>query len=122
MTEELADLDLADVVQVKLVIEPETLTARTDRHARDHRDLVATVAMADDRCLSARGPRSEHVGDQEEPRFVAEYDVGAQPSGVFFTLGQTWRFHRRIASSSRSMARRSGFWWLQPMPCISRPT
>jgi hypothetical protein len=36
--------------------------------------------------------------------------VGAQPCGVFFTRGHWRRCQRAIASSSRSSARRSGFW------------
>jgi hypothetical protein len=35
--------------------------------------------------------------------------VGTQPRSVFFTLGQCFRFHRSIFSSSRSKALRSGF-------------
>jgi hypothetical protein len=40
--------------------------------------------------------------------------MGAQPCGVFFTRGQSVRFQHSMAASSRSTARRSGFWWLQP--------
>jgi hypothetical protein len=40
--------------------------------------------------------------------------VGTQPVGVFFIRGQSWRFHCSMRFSSRSMARRSGFWWLHP--------
>jgi hypothetical protein len=48
--------------------------------------------------------------------------VRTQPRGVFFTRGQTVRFHSAIACSLRSAARRSGFWWLQPNWCRSLPT
>jgi hypothetical protein len=48
--------------------------------------------------------------------------MGCQPCGVFFTRGQTDRFHVVTAASSRSTARRSGFWWLQPIWCKSLPT
>jgi hypothetical protein len=41
--------------------------------------------------------------------------MGCQPCGVFFTRGQTDRFHSAMAASLRSTARRSGFWWLQPI-------
>jgi hypothetical protein len=41
--------------------------------------------------------------------------MGRQPRGVFFTRGQTDCFHSAMAASLRSMARRSGFWWLQPI-------
>jgi hypothetical protein len=48
--------------------------------------------------------------------------VGRQPCGVFFTRGQTVRFHSAMAVSLRSTARRSGFWWLQPIWWRSFPT
>ncbi len=109
VTKELADFHLADVVEVETVIEPQSLTLGAHRDARDDRHLVPAVAMPDDRRLAARSPGTQDVGDQEEPRFVAENEVGAQPSGVFFTLGHSSRFQRAITRSSRSTARRSGF-------------
>jgi hypothetical protein len=48
--------------------------------------------------------------------------MGCQPCGVFFTAGQTDRFHSAIATSLRSTARRSGFWGLQLSWCRSLPT
>jgi hypothetical protein len=48
--------------------------------------------------------------------------VGRQPCGVFFTRGQLDRFHSAMASSLRSRARRSGFWWLHPIWWRSLPT
>jgi hypothetical protein len=48
--------------------------------------------------------------------------MGCQPCGVFFTAGQTDCFQSVMAASSRSMARRSGFWWLHPSWCRSLPT
>jgi hypothetical protein len=81
-----------------------------------------TVAMAQLRRLAAGRPGAAHGGDQEEARFVREDKVGAQPRGVFFTRGQTSRFQRSIARSSRSRARRSGFCGLHPRAWSRRPT
>jgi hypothetical protein len=47
--------------------------------------------------------------------------VGAQPCGVFFTRGQSFRFQRSMAPSSRSKARPSGFWGDQLIRCRSLP-
>jgi hypothetical protein len=47
--------------------------------------------------------------------------MGAQPSSVFLTRGQSFRFQRWMASSSRSRARVSGFWRVQPRLCVGRP-
>jgi len=109
VAQELADLDLADVLQMKAVIQAQALAAGADRDARDDRDLVAPSVMAADGGVAARGPGAQHRGDQQEPRFVDEDEVGAQPRGVFFTRAHSLRFQRSIASSSRSSARCSGF-------------
>jgi hypothetical protein len=72
------------------------------------------MPVAQQRCVAARRPGAEHGGREHEARFVYEDEVGPQPKGVFFTRGQVFRFQRAIAGSSRSRARRSGFWQLQP--------
>jgi len=51
---------------------------------------------------------------------VDEYQVGAQPWSVFFTLSQSVAFHFWMAASLRSNARRSGFWGLQSRACRVR--
>ena len=122
MAEEEAHFLLPDVAEPKLVIEAEMLSLRTDGDSRDHGDSLAPIRMAQDRGLAPRGPGLDHVGDQQEPRFVGEDEVGAQPRSVFFTRGQSFCFQRSMACSSRSSARRSGFWWLQFRLCINRPT
>src|SRR5512136_63387 len=93
-----------------------------DGNPRDSRDPVMTISMKHDRGLSHRTPGLMDRRDQEEARFVDKDEMGCQPCGVFFTWGQTDRFHFSMAASSRSMARRSGFWWLQPSWCRSLPT
>lgn len=110
LAEKGADFQLTDVFQAKMIVESEALASGADGDCRDDRDLVAPVAMAVDRCAPPRRPGLEQVWDQEESGFVDEDEMGAQPCGVFFTCGQVFRFHRLIAASSRSRARRSGFW------------
>ncbi len=67
-----------------------------------------------DRGLTHRAPGLPDRRDQEEARFVGKDEMGAQPCGVFFTRGQPARFQAAMAASSRSTARRSGVWGLQP--------
>lgn len=109
VAEENADLVVPDVVEVKLVEKAQTLPLRTDRDARDDRDLVATVAMPMHWGLALGRPGLHHVGNQQESGFVGKDDVGTQPRSVFFTCGHFFRFHRSISCSSRSIARFSGF-------------
>ena len=111
-----------DIVLIELAVQCTMETFRTDSNTRDRRDPVVRIPMKHDRCLSHRTPGLMDRRDQEEARFVDKDEMGCQPCGVFFTWGQTDRFHFSMAASSRSTARRSGFWWLQPILWRSLPT
>ena len=122
LAEKSCDLLALNVVLVQLAVQGAAEARGADSDARDGRDPVVRVPMADDRRLPHRPPGLPDRGDQEETRLVDEDEVGAQPCGVFFTRGQTDRFHAAMAASSRSTARRSGVWWLHPSWCRSLPT
>ena len=123
MTQEVADLGLLNVLGVQAIVEPEALTCRTDGEPGDGGDFLSpSLAVTNDRGLPAWCPGLSDRGDQEEPGFIDEDEVGTQPLGVFFTLGHSSRFQRSISSSLRSVARRVGFWWLHFKLCINRPT
>jgi hypothetical protein len=122
MAEERRDLLALDVVLVELAVQCAPETLRTDCDAGDGGDTVVAVPVGNDRCLADGTPRLVHRRDQEKTGLVYKDEVGAQPEGVFFTRGQMSRFHSSMATSLRSMARRSGFWWLQPNWCKSFPT
>jgi len=111
-----------DIVLIKLAVQCTTEAFRTDGNTGDSRDPVMTISMKYDRGLSHRTPGLADRRDQEEARFVDKDEMGCQPCGVFFTRGQTDRFHFSMAASSRSTARRSGFWWLHPIWWRSLPT
>ena len=114
---------LAVNVGVKQVaVQSQEAARRADRNPRDGRDPVMPVDVAMDGRLAARTPRLTHRRDQQEARFIEEENMGSQPCGVFFTRGHAVRVHRAMPSSSRSIARRSGFWWLQPSSWRSFPT
>lgn len=121
--QEQANLLLPDIVEVELVVQTQALSSGAHRDARNDRDFVSpSLAMIVNRRAPLRGPGPGHIRNQEEARFVGEDEVGAQPRGVFFIRGQSCFFHRAMASSSLSRARRSGFCGLQPRLCIRRPT
>lgn len=122
VAEKRADLSVLEIFRMDIEVQIDVLAARTDRECRDHRQLVAASPVADERRLPARGPGPAHAGRQREARFVEEREVGAQPRSVFFTCGHRVCFHRVMAASSRSRARRSGFWALHPRRCSRRPT
>jgi hypothetical protein len=110
VAEEHAHLLLPNVVEVKLVEKAQVLALRADGDSRDDGDFVPSVTMPMHWSLAARGPGLDDIGDQQEPGFVGEDDMGTQPRSFFFTRGQSFRFHCSIDSSSRSTARFSGFW------------
>lgn len=110
MAQEPGDLFALNVVLVELAVKRTVKTPRTDRDTGDGRYTVMTLPVTNDRCLSDRAPGLADSRNQQEARFVDKDDVGRQPCGVFFTAGQTVRFQSAMAVSSRSMARRSGFW------------
>ena len=122
VAQEITGLQLADVVVVKLEEKVQAPAPGGDRDARDRRDPVAPIELVQQRRLPHRSPRLGDGRGQEEPRFIGEDEVGAQPRGVFLTRGQSSRKNLPMLFSSLSRARLLGFWWLQPRLCISRPT
>jgi len=97
--EKLADVGLADVVMVPLVVEAEALTAGADRETGNDRDAIAAMPVAQQRRVAARRPGAQHGGREHETGFVYEDEVGPQPNGFFLPAA------RRFASSARSPVR-----------------
>lgn len=110
MPEEITHLGATNVVAMETGVQAEPPTYRADRQPGDHRNAVAPIAMAGHRCLPLRCPGLEQGRDQLESALVDEDDVGTQPCGVFFTSGHVSRLNLSMACSSRSTARRWGFW------------
>lgn len=116
------DLDVGDVLQVQMAVEPEPSVRRADRHRRDGRDLVALVAMDQPRCLTTRRPGAADRGHQQKAALVQEGQVRPQAPGFFLSCTHVCRFQWAMAASSRSRARRSGFWYVQPRSAKRRLT
>jgi len=119
---EVTGLRMANVGLVDLEVKPNPVSPRANRQAGDDRDLVMFVPVRERRRVASGPPRPAHGPCQHEPRFVDEYEVGAQPRSPFFIRGHSSFFHRSISSSLRWSARRSGFWTLQSRRCKRRPT
>ena len=109
-------------VELAAEVEPAVPTAGAQAEGGKDRDSVMALGVPQERRLAPWGPGAPHQRGQLEPGLIEEDEVGAQPPGVFFTRGHSFLFHRSILASSRSRARRSGFWALQPIWCRSRPT
>jgi len=99
-----------------------TVSAGRDGQSGDDGNFPVGVGpMLEQGRLAARRPTSSHQRHHQEAAFVKKNESGAYPSGVFFTLGQSALTQFWMAASSRSTARRCGFWGLQPRECKTRP-
>jgi len=77
------DLDLRDVVAVEVRVQPAAMPPRAHGQRGDRRDLVAPVAVAQQRCLAPRRPGAAHRGQQEKPALVEEDQIRLQAPGFF---------------------------------------
>jgi len=114
-------IDVGIGVQPKVQRDP--IAFRQDADGGNGRDLLMrTAALAQHRSVSAQAPGAAHQWGHEHPGFVEEDDTRPQAGGVFFTRGQSCSIQARMRSSSRSTARRVGFWGENPKPCSRRLT
>jgi len=120
--EKVVDLLVRDILRMQTEVETQAPALGADRQSADDGYACVVVPVTHDRGLSDGCPGAPDGRDQHEAGFVDEDDVGTQPRSVFFTRGQSRRFHCSMRFSSRSMARRSGFWQLKPRSCRSRAT
>ena len=113
--EEVDHLLRADVLSIHLEIEPGSATHGRERNPRDHRQAVVPVPTGVHRGLSPRRPGAAHHWLEHEPALVYQDDGPAVGAGLCLTSGHRSSHQRATASSSRSRARRSGFWQLHPI-------
>src|SRR5487761_2367788 len=114
--EKLHDLRTLD----RAVVEPER-EARL-RQPCDCRDVLPVEMKLHHRRTSLERPGAHPGWSFRQARFVDEDDQPSFECTLFLSAGQVLRFHARTAASSRSMARRSGFWELKPSAPSSRQT
>ena len=111
--------DVARHVHVQVQVQPPT--PRRDRQAADRGYLpMMPLRMMKNRRLADRRPAPLHDRQQHQPRFVDEDDVGREMRRLFFMRGQSTATHLLMASASRSLARRAGFWQEKPRPRNNR--
>ena len=73
LPEKQANFLLPDIVEVKLIVQAQVLSAGTYGDSGNDRDLVAaSLAMIVNRSTTLRGPRPDDVRDQEKARLVGE--------------------------------------------------
>jgi hypothetical protein len=84
------------------------------RHPCHRRQRLPVEVILQHRGLAARRPGAAAMWAFAQSAFVDEDDGAALFLGFFLISGQRCCFHRRILSSSRSSARPTGRWQLQP--------
>src|SRR2546427_590977 len=116
-TQEGDDLLGVDVgVGMEAEIKP-ALAATQTQDGDDGDLLMMHAALQQQRCLTPRRPAAAHQRGHQKAAFIEKHQPGIQATGFFLMALQVWRIQWRTAFSSRSMARRWGFWGLQPKEC-----
>jgi len=109
ITEECQNFVSLNVALIQLAVQFTMETLGADGNAGNGGNPIMTIPITQKGCLPHRAPCFSDRGDQEKAGFVDKHYMGCQPCGVFFTHGQTVRFHSAMAASLRSTARLSGF-------------
>ena len=73
VAEEKAHFLLRNIVVEQEVVEAQSLSLWADRNTRDDRYLIPPIGMVNNRSFADRRPGPGHIGDEQEPGFVAEY-------------------------------------------------
>src|SRR4029077_1213128 len=112
-------LALAAAVDQQVVVQVRAISGPVARHPGDADPAPAGAAYPHDRPGPARRPGAALRRPQPLTCLVLEADEGAQVARRAFISGHTWSFHTVTASSSRSIACRTGTWSDQPCRRIS---
>src|SRR5689334_20571815 len=116
MAEEIDDVRAPDRARV----EPEVEVPPGD--GGDGRQHFPVEMMVQHRSLSPRRPGTHPVGPLAQSALVDEDDGAPLAERFFLIRGQRYFFQFRIAASSRSRARPTGRWQVQPSSCRRRQT
>lgn len=112
VTEEHLDIETCEVVGPTPEVERHAPALRRHREPAANREPIVAVPVTDAWRLASGRPGPADIRDEEKPAFIDEHEMGA--ARRFFIRGQSCCIHRAMATSSRSTARRSGFWQLHP--------
>jgi len=85
-----------------------------DRDPRHGRKALPVERILQDRSLATRSPSADPVRAFAQTALVHKNYGALLVQGLFFNSGQRTLFQRRMAGSSRWMARPVGRWQLQP--------
>jgi len=91
------------------------LAVRTADDRAEDCPMFPSSRRADERGMSFLGPGISNYRTIGESRFIMETKgcFGSEPP--FFSAGHTSLYQRRMPASLRSLARRTGLWFVQPV-------
>ena len=120
---EMDDSTRIDVgVGVKPKIQVEILPLGRYAKCRNHRHfLMRARTLIEQRRLASWTPRAANQGRHRHATFVDKDEPRLQARGFFLMQGHSVLTQPSMKSSSRSTARRAGFWGLQPNEWSKRP-
>jgi len=123
VAQEANDLSGADLsLRVKAKVKSHSVSAGGHAQTSQGRYLFQTTPALDQHRRPSPGlPTAAHQRPHQQAAFIEENQPGVQPVRFFLRAGQVCLIHFRISSSSRSTARRAGFWGLQPSEWSKRP-
>jgi hypothetical protein len=123
MTKKLSHQTAIDIyIRMQAKIELNTIPTGRDAESGNGRNfLVCSSALVQHGRLPSWMPTAANQRSHQQATFVEEHKMGVQSAGFFLMRGHSCFTHCWIPVSSRSMARRAGFWGLHPRPCSSRP-
>jgi len=103
-------------------IKAETASTGSNAKCADNGNFfMRTGFLIKNRSLPTRAPSFPDQWGHQHAAFVDKNDISFQFGRFFLIRGQPTLTHSLILVSSRSMARRSGFWGLHPRSWRIRP-
>ena len=109
-------------IRVESTIQTESIPARDDTQSADNGDFLMRAGfLIQNRCMTTGVPGSPDQRRHQHATFVDEDDMRSQFGSFFLMRGQSPLIHSLILASLRSIARRSGFWGVQPRSWRIRP-
>ena len=109
-------------IGMKSKVHVETIFSGSNAECTDNRDFpMRTGFLIQERSLTTRTPGSPDQRSHQHATFVDKDDMRLQSGSFFLMRGQSTLIHSLILVSSRSTARRSGFWGDHPRSWRIRP-
>ena len=113
-------LDIGIGMETEVEIDP--VAGRSYAQRSNGGNLFVTAgSLVQDRGHTAGRPTASDQRGHQQTGLVEKNEKSLQTAGFFLMRGHSSRTHRWISASSRSLARRSGFWGLHPTERRRRP-